>query len=138
MEFLQFLVQCMSTSLLFSLTLNWTLQQISSRSSNYIGRPIIEVLTKTFHPQGHNFFQVFEEKKKWQGKYFIFNGGWRNSCDCKCILFQYCWQTCKNNLYWYCKRSIPNQVSANMQEMYVAVVQFYRHCLWRWADHKFK
>lgn len=53
----------MSTSLIFSLTLNWTQQQISSWSSNYIGWSIIEVLTKTFHPQGYNFFQVFKGKK---------------------------------------------------------------------------
>lgn len=26
-------------------------------------RPVIEVSTKTFHPQGHIFFQVFEKKK---------------------------------------------------------------------------
>lgn len=125
----------MSTSLSFSLTLNWTRRQISSWSFK---TDYWSLNKKTFHPQCHNFFQVFKRKKKWRGKYFIFKGGWWNSCDCKCILFQYCWQTCKNNLYWYCKRSMPNQEAANMLEMYVAVVQSYRHCLWRWANHEFK
>ena len=48
---------------------------------------------KTFHPNDHIFFCF------WHGKYFIFNRGWQHSCDCKCILFQYCWLTCKNYLY---------------------------------------
>lgn len=134
MEFLQFLVQCMSTSLLFSLTLNWALQQISSWSSV----TIYWSFNKTFHPPQKSYFlSSFWGKKKWQGKYFIFIGGWRKR-DRKCILFQYCWRTCKNNLYWYSKGSIPNQEAATVQEMCVAVVQFYRHCMWRWANHKFK
>lgn len=125
------------------LTLNWTRQQ--KKLVLGLSRPFIEVWRekkiteqKTFHPQCHNYFQVFKRNKKWQGKYFIFKGGWWNSCDCKCISFQYCWQTCKNILYWYCKRSMPNRVAANMPEMCVAVVKSYRHCLWRWANHQFK
>lgn len=133
----------MSASLSFPphLKLNSTAKQISSWSFETIYWSLKRKKNKnkkTFHPQCHNYFQVFKRKKKWQGKYFIFKGGWWNSCDCKCISFQYCWQTCKNNLYWYCKRSMPNQVAANMPEMYVAVVKSYRHCLWRWANHEFK
>lgn len=97
--------------------LNWTLQQISSWSSV----AIYWSFNKRHSTPKVMFSFRFLRKNKWQGKYFIFNGGWRNSCDCKCILFQYCWRTCKNNLYWYSERSIPNQEAANMREMCVSL-----------------
>lgn len=99
--FLQFLVQCMSASLSpapsLHLKLNLTGKQISSRSFETIYWSL-KRRTKQTNKKQHSTpsviitFRFSKEKKKWRGKYFIFKGGWRNSCDCKCILFQYCWQ----------------------------------------------
>ena len=99
---------------------------------------MIEVLTKTFHPQGHHFFQVVRKKNSDKENILYSMETEETIVTASVFYFQYCWQTCKNNLHWYCKRSTANEEAANMQEMYVAVVQFYRRCLSRWANHKFK
>lgn len=138
MEFLQFLVQCMSASLLFSLTLNWNLQQISSSWSSVTS---YWSFNKTFHPQGHILFQVFEEKKKKisdKENILYLTEVDETVVIASVFYFSIVDKHAKIICIGCSKRSRANLAAANMQKAWVVALQFYRHCLRRWANHKFK
>lgn len=88
--------------------------------------PAIEFFDKHSTPKSHGLFQVFEEKNKWQVKYFIFKRFEKTDVIASVFSFSIVDKQAKISAL-VPVRSEANQEAATR----VAVVQFYRHCMRR-------